>query len=75
MQDSGLHDQGEMFALLARQRKVFQRVAVDDEDVKKGARLQLTAEIAAIGNRDAVPLVDFRPRLNAAGSCGSGRPS
>jgi hypothetical protein len=64
-----------MFALLARQRKVFQRVAVDDEDVKKGARLQLTAEIAAIGNRDAVPLVDFRPRLNAAGSCGSGRPS
>jgi hypothetical protein len=64
-----------MFALLARQRKVFRRAAVDDEDVGKGARLQLTEEIAAISNRDAVPLQISGGGLNAAGSCGSGRPS
>jgi hypothetical protein len=42
MQDSGLHDQGEMFALVAEQRKVVQRIAVDDDDVGKGTCLQCT---------------------------------
>src|SRR3979409_1725365 len=29
-----------MFALIAKQRKVFQRIAVDDDDIGKGAWLQ-----------------------------------
>ena len=31
-----------MFALIAKQRKVFQRIAIDDYDVGKGVRLQCT---------------------------------
>src|SRR5882757_10491503 len=42
VQDTGLHDHGEMFALIAKQRKVFQRIAVDDDDIGKGAWLQCT---------------------------------
>src|SRR6476619_7787563 len=42
MQDSCLHDQGEMFALIAEQRKVFQRIAVDQDDVGEGTCLQCT---------------------------------
>src|SRR5258707_15289593 len=41
-QDSGLHDQVEMFALIAKQRKVFQRIAVDEDGVGKGTWLQCT---------------------------------
>src|SRR3954468_23777512 len=36
MQDACLHDQGEMFALIAKQRKVFQRIAVDQDGVGEG---------------------------------------
>jgi hypothetical protein len=39
MQETCLHDQGEMFALIAQQRKVFQGIAVDDDGIGKCARL------------------------------------
>src|SRR3954468_20525098 len=42
MQNSCLHDQGEMFALIAKQRKVFQRIAFDQNDVGEGTCLQCT---------------------------------
>src|SRR5882672_1728390 len=42
VQDTRLHDHGEMFALIAKQRKVFQRIAVDDDGVRKSAGLQCT---------------------------------
>src|ERR1051325_8112594 len=42
MQDSCLHDQREMFALIAKQRKVFQRIAVAQDDVGEGTCLQRT---------------------------------
>src|SRR5882762_5660147 len=42
MQDPCLHDQREMFALIAKQRKVFQRIAVDQDGVGEGACLQRT---------------------------------
>ena len=37
MQDSGLHDQVKMFALIAQQRKVFQGIAIHQDGVGKGA--------------------------------------
>src|SRR3984957_5580761 len=40
VQHPGLHDQGEMFPLIAVQRKVFQWIAVDHDYVCKGARRQ-----------------------------------
>src|SRR3954451_4802942 len=40
MQDPCLHDEGKMFALIAQQRKVFQRIAVNQDGVGKGACLQ-----------------------------------
>src|SRR3954454_16994454 len=40
VQDAGLHDQGEMFALIAKQRKVFQRIAVDQDGVGEATCLQ-----------------------------------
>src|SRR3979411_2558795 len=42
VQATGLHDQGEMFALIAKQRKVFQRIAVAHDGVRKGPCLQCT---------------------------------
>ena len=37
---AGLHDDGEMLTLILEQRKVPQRIAVDDQQIGKGARRQ-----------------------------------
>ena len=37
---AGLHDDGEMLALILEQRKVLQGVAIDDQQIGEGARSQ-----------------------------------
>ena len=63
MQDSGLHDQGEMLALVAQQREVFARIAVDQDGVGKGTCLQC-AQLA--GRRNTLIADALRPSRRAA---------
>src|SRR4051812_43782950 len=49
MEFSALHDGGEIFSLLLKQSKIFQRVTVDQQQVRVGTGLQ-RSELAVLPN-------------------------